>query len=56
MTDTIGRRVAALGGTAAAWPLATRAQDPAMPVVRFLRIASLTDASHLVTGFRQAWR
>jgi putative ABC transport system substrate-binding protein len=42
-----------LSGAAVAGPVAALAQQPAMPVIGFLRSTSLADSKHLVTAFRQ---
>ena len=42
-----------LGGTAATWPLGAHAQQPALPVVGFLRSTAAASAAHLVAAFRQ---
>ena len=42
-----------LGGAAATWPVAARAQQPTMPVIGFLHIAAANAFPHLLAGFRQ---
>src|SRR5262245_43089175 len=54
MRVTIGRRelLAALG-SAAAWPLAARAQQAPLPVIGFMSSRSPEDSPHMIEAFRR---
>jgi putative ABC transport system substrate-binding protein len=42
-----------VGGAATAWPFGARAQQPALPVIGFLRNVSAANSTHLVAAFRK---
>jgi putative tryptophan/tyrosine transport system substrate-binding protein len=50
------REFIAIAGGAAAWPLTARAQQPAVPVVGFLRPNRADEAGHLFAAVRQGLR
>jgi putative ABC transport system substrate-binding protein len=55
MAINVARRkfIARLGGMSLAWPLAARAQQPALPMIAFLRTGSAEANARNVAGFRQ---
>jgi putative tryptophan/tyrosine transport system substrate-binding protein len=48
--------IKAIAGSAAAWPIAARAQQAAMPVVRFVRITTPEDSVPFAAAFRRGLR
>jgi len=45
--------VVGAAATSASWPLAARAQQPAMPVIGYLSARSREDTSHLIAAFQR---
>ena len=56
MVIHIGRRefIITLSGAAVAWPVASYAQQPALPVIGYLHSGSLAPYAHLLAAFHQS--